>query len=292
MVHVAQLVAAALALVGPQSGAGQPDTDAGAASGAVASPAPEAAWEPAAPFLVWAERLGPWLLAALTLTVVLRAVLRRHRYRAVDVLDDAAQERVHAAIRRAEARTVGEVVPVLLERADSHPAAPWMAALVTLLIGSTLLVGQLPWSQPFALMSCQLVLGACGYVLAVARPGVRRLFISEARAEHVCHEQALLEFHALRLERTAQATGVLVFVSLLEQRLIVLGDEGIDARVEPGAWDGVAELALAAIARGDLTGGLIAAVDACGEVLAQHVPWTGPGGDRNELPDRLVVRRA
>jgi len=261
------------------------------ASAAVPAPAGavEVGWVPDAPWLVWIERLGPWLLAGLALVVVLRAVWRRRRYRAVDVLDEAARERVRAAIRRAESRTRGEVVPVLLERSDSHPGAPWMAGLSMLLLGSTLLVGVLPWTRPFALLGCQLLLGATGAGLALLLPGVRRLFVSEHRADQVCHEQALLEFHALRLERTEGATGVLLFVSLLEHRLVVLGDEGIDACVEPGAWDGVAERALAPIARGDLAGGLVAAIDACGEVLARHVPWTA--GDRNELPDRLVVRR-
>ena len=54
-------------------------------------------------------------------------------------------------------------------------------------------------------------------------------------------------------------------------------------------WEAVAVAALERIAAGDVGGGLVAAVDAVGDVLAEHFPWTE--GDRNELPDRLVVRR-
>ena len=94
--------------------------------------------------------------------------------------------------------------------------------ILTLLCGSALLAGWLPWDQPTLFFLSQLGLGAIGFLAARGLPGFKRAFISEARADEMAREQALQEFYAHGLHRTPNATGVLLFVSLLERRVIVL----------------------------------------------------------------------
>ena len=143
------------------------------------------------------EVVGPWLLAALVAAVLVRALARRQRYHAVDVLTESDQEQVHGALRAAERRTVGEIVPVVVERSDHHPGASWLAALTLLLLGSALLMGLLPWGQPLPLLLCQFGLGALGWGMAALLPPVRRLFVLESRATEVAEEQAVQEFFGL-----------------------------------------------------------------------------------------------
>jgi putative membrane protein len=233
--------------------------------------------------------IGPWLALAVLAVLVARSLLQAGRYRARAVIGDAEQERVRSAIRAAERRTVGEIVPVVVERSDPHPGAEWLAALCFLVAGSVALLPHLPWRAPFVFLLAQLALGALGFVLARALPAFKRLFVFEPRATAVAGEQAFQEFYANGLHRTAGATGVLIFVSLLERRVVVMADEGIAAKVAPDAWKEVDELALAGIRRGSLAEGLESAVARAGELLAAHCPWGA--GDRNELPDRLIVRR-
>jgi len=87
---------------------------------------------------------GPLLFAALLLFLLARAVLHRRRYCATSVLDDEDQRAVHEAITAAELRTVGEILPVVVERSDPHPGASWLAAVAVALIGSALLAARLP----------------------------------------------------------------------------------------------------------------------------------------------------
>ncbi|MEM7201169.1 MAG: hypothetical protein AAF628_12925 [Planctomycetota bacterium] len=235
------------------------------------------------------ETLGLWafglaLGAALTL-----GWLHRRRYATDDVLSDHDREVVHEALRAAERRTIGEIVPVVLERSDRHPAARWIAALAGLLLGSGTLVGVLPWGAPLQLLLCQLALGALGFALAAWLPPVRRCFIVESRATEVAEEQAVQEFFGLGLRETEGRTGVLLMVSLLERRVIVLADQGISERVEPTAWQEARDAVLSGIRRGSLRDGLIDGITKIADVLAEHAPWQA--GDRNELPDRLIVRR-
>jgi putative membrane protein len=249
-----------------------------------------ARWDESAP--AWLEllgRWGPWALLTLIAVLLVRAALQHGRFRARGVLGDEAQRAVQAAVIEAEKRTIGEIVPVVLERSDRHPGACWVSALVALVLGTVLLEGLLPWHDPLLVVLCQVGIGAVGYAAAALLPAWKRLFVSEKRATEMALEQASQEFFAQGLHRTAAQTGVLIFVSLLEKRVVVLGDAGIDARVGAGHWKAVDEAILDGARRGALREGLIEGIARCADVLAEHFPWQE--GDRNEIPDRMVVRR-
>jgi putative membrane protein len=253
----------------------------------------DAGWEAAhAPEAWWHRALGlggPWLLAAVVCFFVVRALLHAKRFRAVGVLSERDIEALHEALRAAESKTVGEIVPVVVERSDEHGDARWLAALVLLLVGTAVLEPHLPWREPALLLLLQLALGSIGWGLARALPGYARLFVREARASAVAEEQAIQEFHRLDLHATEGATGVLLFVSLFERRATVLADRGIAEKVAPEVWQAVDTALLAGIARGSLRDGLVDGIARAGAVLAEQFPCRP--GDRNELPDRVIVRR-
>ncbi len=247
----------------------------------------EGTWAPQVWLDVWAW-LGPSLAIALIGVAVARSVLRRRRYRAVDVLGTDDRDAVHEALRRAERRTVGEIVPVVFERSDAHPAARWRAVAVAIFAGSTLFAVWLPWHAPHWLLTCQLGFGLLAAVLTSGLHDLRRAFVSEARATEVAEEQAFQEFFRLGLHATQARTGVLMFVSLFERRVVVLADAGIDGKVDSAAWTAARDAVLHGIERGSLRDGLITGIGQVGDVLSTHFPWQT--GDRNEVPDRLVVQ--
>src|SRR5206468_3238135 len=99
-----------------------------------------------------------------------------------------------------------------------------------------------------------------------------RIFVSESRATETADEQALQEFHRHGLRETRERTGILVFVSLFERRVVVLGDAGIHAKVGDEHWQRTRDAILGGIARGSLADGLVEGVRACGQELAAHFP--------------------
>ncbi len=233
-------------------------------------------------------RIGALLLLATYAALLLRAFLRRHRYRAMEMLSDADLTAIHAELAAAEKKTVGEIVPIVLERSDRHPGASWLAALAFLLLGSAVLAPIL-WEKPLFLLAAQLACGVLGFATATWLPDFKRLFVTEARATEMAEEQAFQEFYRLGLHETVARTGVLLFVSLLERRAIVLGDKGIDEKVGEDHWKATDEAILKGVAAGSLRDGLIGGIRSAGAVLAEHFPWKE--GDRNEVPDRLIVRK-
>ena len=74
---------------------------------------------------------------------------------------------------------------------------------------------------------------------------------------------------------------------MLDRRVEIVTDAGINGKVEQTVWDELAQ-EIAAAARGDeLAEGLVGAVRRAGTLLGLHCPRTPD--DRNELPDRVVV---
>jgi len=91
-------------------------------------------------------------------------------------------------------------------------------------------------------------------------------------------------FVRLGMDRTAQRNGVLIFLVPSRKRFVVLGDEGIHAKVGQDFWDDLAGSISEHFKRGEFTEGLVAGITRVGERLAEHFPWAG-SQDRNELPD-------
>jgi putative membrane protein len=231
---------------------------------------------------------GPAICALLLFFLVARAISRQKRYRVAQAFTEQDRRAVREAIAAAERKTVGEILPVVVERSDPHPAAQWFAALSFVLVGSTLLIVFLPWKHPVWVLAEQVAFGFVGYGLARWLPDLKRSFVFENRASAVAEEQAFQEFYGNGLHKTEGATGVLLFVSLFERRVVVLADEGIDSKVDAEFWEGVDELVLDGVRRGSLREGLVQGIQRVGDLLADQFPWTK--GNRNEVPDRVIVR--
>lgn len=90
-------------------------------------------------------------------------------------------------------------------------------------------------------------------------------------------------FARMGMTRTAQRNGVLIFVVPSRRRFVILGDEGIHAKVGQDFWDKTATAISERFKSGDFTGGLVHGIEEAGRQLAAHFPRLP--GDVNELPD-------
>jgi len=91
-------------------------------------------------------------------------------------------------------------------------------------------------------------------------------------------------FVRLGMDRTAQRNGVLIFLVPSRKRFVVLGDDGIHAKVGQDFWDDLVGSLSEHFKRAEFTEGLVAGITRVGERLAEHFPWAGDR-DRNELSD-------
>ena len=98
-------------------------------------------------------------------------------------------------------------------------------------------------------------------------------------------DKAADTFRLLKMDRTEQHHGVLIYVACESKVFAIVGDSGINKAVPDNFWDDVAEAMHRSFAEGDFAGGLEKAVLMTGEKLKEHFPYLE--GDINELPDDI-----
>jgi uncharacterized membrane protein len=132
-------------------------------------------------------------------------------------------------------------------------------------------------------------LAAVAAAVAIAEAGTSaeiRVHL-DARCPGEALTRAALVFERLGMHRTAARHGVLIYVSIEDHKLAILGDRGIHERVGQAYWDGLVESVLAHFRAQRFRDGLVHAVGEVGAVLRQHFPRRPD--DVNELPDRVSV---
>lgn len=104
-------------------------------------------------------------------------------------------------------------------------------------------------------------------------------------------ERAMELFSRLRVWDTAQNSGVLIYVQLIDRRVEIVADRGIALHVAQEQWESVCRGMEGSFRSGAYGPGALAAIARIGELLAEHFP-AHPGGlapPHNELPDRPLI---
>ncbi len=176
---------------------------------------------------------------------------------------------------------------VVTRACDEYGSAPWrfgvLLAAIALRGTSRLRAAARRLGLPRGAGRC----AAAAHALARI-DAVRRLLLPEPLVRERVAERARHAFAANGLTRTQDRTGILIFVALLEHRVVVLADEGIHRALDPNeSWQEVVDLAVDGLRRGRAEDGLEAAIRRCGEILARHVPAQRRNPD--ELSNRIVL---
>ena len=116
--------------------------------------------------------------------------------------------------------------------------------------------------------------------------GEIRVHIQPAARGEIRHV-AERTFERLGMTKTKERNGVLLVIASEQQRFVILGDSGIDARVPAGFWDAIAAKLHDRFQRGELTAGIVEAIHSAGEQLKTYFPRAHD--DRNELSNEINV---
>ncbi len=209
-------------------------------------------------------------------------------------LTEAERTRIAAAVATAEQRTSGEIVPYIVAKSANYEVALWRGAGLFALIASALVLlarWLSGWSVPLWLSGYMpvvitLLAAAVGALFVQAVPVFRRRFAGDALLTRSVHQRAIEAFVEKEVFATRDRTGILLFVSLLEHRIEVVGDSGINSRVSQEDWADVVRLIRDGIKAGRLADGLAAGIDSCGHLLKQSGVEIRPD-DTNELADEV-----
>ena len=204
-------------------------------------------------------------------------------------------DEIESAVRRAELKTAGEIVPVLVH-SSVDLNVPRRILFLTLLLVIAVGLNVFETSINVDFYSTQgvcmelvlaLVAAAVSFLLPIPA-GLVKLLISKHDMQRLVESRAELEFYRQGINGTDRHSGVLMFISLTERRAVVLADKAIATKLPPSTWDEVLATLLKGIRDGNAGRGFVDAIDQSAKILALHFPHHD--GDKDELSNRLVFR--
>ncbi|HEU4345012.1 MAG TPA: TPM domain-containing protein [Candidatus Binatia bacterium] len=199
------------------------------------------------------------------------------------------QQRIHQAVIAAEKKTSGEIVPMVVTSSARYAEVETAGLAIGLGVGT---LATFVLHDPWSWMQSQLLWPLAGAALGFAGcsvPAVKRRLISKDRMENAVDLRSLAAFAAHGLHHTRAHTGILILISLLEHRVEVLADKGINEKVSAGTWDDIVHIITAGLKSGKACDAFCQAIEHCGEILAEHFPRSPD--DQDELANRLVTGR-
>ena len=200
------------------------------------------------------------------------------------IISEAEKARIAEAIGTAELKTAGEIFCVIAHSSSSYRLVPvaW-AALIALAMPLPLIyLTNWPAGRIYLLQLLGFIIS--GTILSL--PALRFRIVPKRAMHDRAHVEAMRQFLAQGIHLTEHRTGVLIFVSVGEHHAEIVADSGINAKVTPEIWQDAINATIEAIKHGRPADGLIAAVERCGTVLAEHFP---PGTiNRDELSNKVV----
>ena len=203
-------------------------------------------------------------------------------------------QKIEQAVKEAEVRTGGEIVPVLAKESSFYEVALWRsAALFAGLIGIGLTIVYLVtdvllFMPPYLWLLLVLTTGLLGMMLATSVLPVKRWFLGKRLMEARVIDQAKNMFYDHDIHLTEQRTGVLIYVSFFEHQAVILADVGIDELVHDDAWATIVQQLTIGIKQGHTTESLCKAILACGQLL-EGSGIHKPIDDDNQLSDNVRV---
>ena len=210
-------------------------------------------------------------------------------------MDTVDLEAIRAAVAEAEQKTSGEIVPYFVEESDAYPSALWKGTALGAFAGALVAEGIYFlgnfWGGliPLWIALPAAAGGGLGFLLTAYVPAVKRWMAGDNLLDLRTRQRAEMAFLEEEVFHTRQRTGILLFLSLFEHRVVVIGDSGINQKVEQKQWDGVVQTVVHGIRDGRPGEALASGIRQCGELLERYGVAIQPD-DFDELSNELRRR--
>ncbi len=201
-------------------------------------------------------------------------------------------ERIKAAVKQAESKISGEIVPVFVEKSGHYTIANYRAGIIGattvffLIVMFDRYVPSLAVYDPMLIFVLVMLGGLIGALKANYIPFVKRMMLSQAYMDQSTRKRAESAFLQEEVFNTRLRTGIMIFISFFEHEVIVMADKGINKEVDQKEWDAVVRTIIENVKKDKVTDGIEKAILRCGEILLEKGFVISPD-DVNELNDDL-----
>lgn len=197
------------------------------------------------------------------------------------------QEKIRQAVIAAEETTTGEIATMIVDSSDNYREAAVTAAILLAAMAALLMAIITRHTTVWSYLPLAVISYFPAAFLVARLPQLLKPFIPRKRCEEAVRCRSVQAFYEKGLYRTKDETGVLIFISLFEHKVWILGDRGINARIEPEAWQKLARELSEGIGSGSAGTALCRVIDQCGQLLSSHFPRMQE--NPNELGDAIIT---
>ena len=201
-------------------------------------------------------------------------------------------EKIKVAVKDAESKISGEIVPVFVERSGFYTIANYRAALIASSLTFLIIVlidRYAPWlavDDPLFIFLAVVLGGIVGASIPHFIHPAKRWFVNPKHLDEATKKKAETAFLEQEVFNTRHRTGIMIFVSFFEREVIVMADRGISKVVEQKEWDKMVQGIVENIRIGKVIEGIEGAIRRCGEILLEK-GFVQTADDVNELRDDL-----
>ena len=186
-----------------------------------------------------------------------------------------ALARIEASIAKAEKRTSGEIVPLIVDASHGYPFIYFVWALIGL--GTAWIyfwLREIHWPQPYSWQQSMLIqtISMVAFSSLCFIPSLKRLLIPRSVMQKASYRALLSNFLASGLTETRERTGILIFVSRFERIVEILADKGIHEHTGEDYWKEQVKHITWGFKKKQPTEALIQSITAIGDKLAEHFP--------------------
>ena len=210
-------------------------------------------------------------------------------------------KKISSAVKEAESKTSGEIATAIIKESYNYAVYELLFAVIIGFIYFVVMmffVGNIEnqlqslfWDYHighlliFYGFSTFLVIALFYFLGNIST--IDRLIVSKKIRQQKVKERALRHFMESGVYNTKDRTGILIFISILEKRVELLADSGINEKIPPEKWQSIVDNIIKGIKKKNVTSHLIKSINKCGELLTQHFPIQPD--DINELPDEIDI---
>ena len=207
-------------------------------------------------------------------------------------------QRIKLAVKEAENKISGEIVPVIVEKSGVYTIANYKASLISGVFFFILMIildryiiedaTHTLYYDPLFIFTVVITGAALGALIPNIVPGVKRWLLSRTYMDDCCRQTAENAFLEEEIFNTRHRTGIMIFLSFFEHEVIVMADRGISKVVEQKEWDNIVAELVKHIRSGKIIEGIEAGIKRCGEILVEK-GFHKTADDVNELRDDLRI---
>jgi len=207
-------------------------------------------------------------------------------------------QRIKNAVRKAEEKISGEIVPVIVERSGSYAIANYKGALIGASLTFVIMImldrfiideaAHTLFYDPIFLFLMVILGGVLGGLIPNYSDPLKRFLVAKQYQDLMTRQSAENAFLEEEVFNTRQRTGIMIFVSFFEHEVIVMADAGISKVVDQTQWEKIVQDIIHNIKSGKIIEALENGIKQCGELLLEK-GFTKTADDTNELHDDLRV---